>query len=64
MTTPDLRGTTWRKSSHSGSDSDCVEVAETARAVGVRDSKDPTGPVLAFDRRAWTAFVAGLPGRA
>lgn len=64
MTTPDLCGATWRKSSRSGSDSDCVEVATGARAVGVRDSKDPAGPVLAFDRRAWTAFVAGLPGRA
>ncbi|MFC8847897.1 MULTISPECIES: DUF397 domain-containing protein [unclassified Micromonospora] len=61
---PDFCGATWRKSSRSGSDSDCVEVAEAAQAVGVRDSKDPAGPVLAFDRRAWTAFVAGLPGRA
>ncbi|WFE59134.1 DUF397 domain-containing protein [Micromonospora sp. WMMD712] len=64
MTTPELSGATWRKSTRSGSNANCVEVAETAWAVGVRDSKDPTGPVLAFDRRAWTAFVAGLPGRA
>ncbi|MBB5829418.1 DUF397 domain-containing protein [Micromonospora carbonacea] len=64
MTTPELSGATWRKSTRSGSNANCVEVAETARAVGVRDSKDPAGPVLAFDRRAWTAFVAGLPGRA
>ncbi|MFC5941343.1 DUF397 domain-containing protein [Micromonospora harpali] len=64
MTTPELSGATWRKSTRSGSNANCVEVAETAQAVGVRDSKDPAGPVLAFDRRAWTAFVAGLPGRA
>ncbi|MFF0821952.1 DUF397 domain-containing protein [Micromonospora haikouensis] len=64
MTTPELSGATWRKSTRSGSNADCVEVATGARAVGVRDSKDPAGPVLAFDRRAWTAFVAGLPGRA
>jgi hypothetical protein len=24
----------------------------------VRDSKDPTGPVLTFERRAWRSFVA------
>ncbi|MGY3515153.1 DUF397 domain-containing protein [Micromonospora sp. PTRAS2] len=64
MTTPELSGATWRKSTRSGSNANCVEVAETVRAVGVRDSKDPAGPVLAFDRRAWAAFVAGLPGRA
>jgi Domain of unknown function (DUF397) len=42
----------WRKSSHSGtqSESDCVEVAglpgHTARMIGVRDSKNPAGPIL------------------
>lgn len=29
--------------------------------VGVRDSKDPAGPVLAFDLLSWAAFVAALP---
>ncbi|WP_229398758.1 DUF397 domain-containing protein [Micromonospora okii] len=53
----------WRKSSHSGSDTDCVEVAESVEAIAVRDSKDPDGPVLAFARTAWSAFVASLPHR-
>jgi hypothetical protein len=26
--------------------------------VGVRDSKDRTGPVLMFDQVAWAAFIA------
>jgi hypothetical protein len=30
-----------------------------ARQVQVRDSKDPDGPVLAFTRREWEAFLAG-----
>lgn len=37
---------TWRKSTRSGSQSNCVEVA----AYGaVRDSKNPDGPVLRVD---------------
>jgi hypothetical protein len=36
-----------------------VEVAETLDVVGVRDSKDPTGPVLVFTPDAWRAFIDG-----
>lgn len=34
----------WRKSSRSGQDTSCVELAHTGDAV--RDSKNPTGPTL------------------
>ncbi|MBM0236322.1 DUF397 domain-containing protein [Micromonospora sp. ATA32] len=53
----DLIGATWRKSSRSGQ-SECVEVADNLPGVvGVRDSKDPTGPVLTFDPQTWRAFI-------
>ncbi|MGH3845962.1 MAG: DUF397 domain-containing protein [Pseudonocardiaceae bacterium] len=32
----------WRKSSHSGTQSNCVELAHTPAAI--RDSKNPAGP--------------------
>jgi predicted secreted Zn-dependent protease len=49
----------WRKSSYCGSNA-CVEVAQSADAILVRDSKDPASPVLSFTKDEWTAFVAGV----
>jgi hypothetical protein len=60
MPTLDLSGARWRKSSRSSNVSNCVEVAVTAGAVSVRDSKHPTGGVLAVPPPAWTAFTIDL----
>ena len=49
---------TWHKSSYSsGSQGDCVEVAECPETVHVRDSKDKSGPHLAFTPTEWTHFL-------
>ncbi|MGK4582699.1 DUF397 domain-containing protein [Kitasatospora sp. HPMI-4] len=54
-------GLMWRKSSFSGAQSNCVEVADgVPGVVPVRDSKDPHGPALVFPADAWSAFVAGV----
>lgn len=50
----------WIKSTRSGSDGECVEIARGAHGVAVRDSKDPDGPILTFDATAWRAFVADV----
>ncbi len=54
-------GLAWRKSSFSGTQNDCVEVSESIPGlVPVRDSKDPEGPALVFERDAFASFVAAV----
>ncbi|WP_405178960.1 DUF397 domain-containing protein [Nocardia sp. NBC_01377] len=49
----------FHKSSFSGL-GDCVEITHIDGWTGVRDSKDPSGPVLWFTKREWDAFVHGV----
>ncbi|MEV7009915.1 DUF397 domain-containing protein [Streptosporangium sp. NPDC051022] len=56
----DLTNAVWRRSSHSGGNGNCVEVATVGDAVALRDSKDPDGPKLTFSRAVWSDFVATL----
>ncbi|EST26143.1 DUF397 domain-containing protein [Streptomyces niveus] len=52
---------TWTKSSYSGGNNDCLEVAHgTADALPVRDSKRPTGPTLTIPHTAWTTFITSV----
>jgi hypothetical protein len=55
----DLSRAQWFKSSRSSAMKDCVEVAFLEEGlVGVRDSKNPTGPALVFAPNEWDAFTA------
>ena len=55
----DDSGNLWRKSSFSVES--CVQYTELRDgSVGVRDSKDPNGPKLQFNRKEWKAFVDGV----
>ncbi|WKU05506.1 DUF397 domain-containing protein [Micromonospora sp. HUAS LYJ1] len=60
----DLTSARWRKSTRSGNQGDCVEVATNLLArqgvVFVRDSKDPRGGQIAVTARSWTAFTDAL----
>jgi hypothetical protein len=52
---------TWRKSSYSSAQGNCVEVStDDACPVAVRDSKNVPGPELTVSRQAWSAFVRGI----
>jgi hypothetical protein len=51
----------WVKSSLSYSNGNCVEVASMpGGGIGVRHSKDASGPVLRFTPDEWHAFLGGV----
>jgi hypothetical protein len=51
----------WFKSTRSGNNGACVEVAKLGDdAIGVRDTKaQGNGPILTFTRAEWDAFIGG-----
>jgi Domain of unknown function (DUF397) len=55
----DFSRATWRKSTRSQQSGQCVELARVAGMIGVRDSKDPDGPVLVFTAEEFAAFLDG-----
>ncbi|MER5499794.1 DUF397 domain-containing protein [Streptomyces sp. NPDC002561] len=62
MTTRELAGAHWFKSSYSNNQGgECVEGARLGgRVMAVRDSKDPGQGVCVFPAAAWRAFVDGV----
>jgi hypothetical protein len=61
MTEIDLSRAEWRKSSYSGQDGNCVEVARNLPGlVAVRDSEKPDGVKLVISQESWRVFLKGL----
>jgi hypothetical protein len=52
----------WFKSSYSDAGQNCVEASHLTPApgIGIRDSKNPTGPALHLTPTTWAAFVTHL----
>ncbi|MFI5717163.1 DUF397 domain-containing protein [Nocardia sp. NPDC051750] len=58
MNSADLSGARWFKSSRSSGSKECVEAAHLGEGfVGVRDSKNSSGPALVFTPGEWDAFL-------
>jgi Domain of unknown function (DUF397) len=60
MSSIDLSGALWRKSSYSNGQANCVEVAALGGecpTAAVRDSKRPVGASLIFSTEAWRQFT-------
>lgn len=57
----DLSKALWRKSSRSTNNGGaCIELALTSETIAVRDSKDPDGPKLLLERRAFRSLLSDL----
>ncbi|MEW9518830.1 DUF397 domain-containing protein [Streptomyces tubercidicus] len=50
----------WFKSSFSPSQGTCVEVRFDGGVAHVRNTRNRTGPMVAFDRAEWEAFLLGV----
>ena len=55
-----LTGATWRTSSRSSGNGQCVEVAITSEGVAVRDTKNRGGGIQTYTHLEWAAFVEGV----
>ncbi|WP_410569430.1 DUF397 domain-containing protein [Amycolatopsis sp. cmx-4-61] len=53
---------TWRKSSYSGEETNCVEV-RLGGLSQIRDTKDRAGGTLSVTTRSWEALLAGVSAR-
>lgn len=57
MTIQEVPQASWRKSTYSGNQGDCVEVAPMPQTIGVRDTKARQRGHLTVSRTTWATFT-------
>jgi len=57
ITSVEVHDLQWRKARRSAGNGACVEVAPSNGQILVRDSTDPSGPVLRYSASAFRALV-------
>ena len=59
---PVVTDASWRKSTYSTYNGNCVEIGHLdAKIIGIKDAKHHgKGPVLAFTRNEWSAFLGSV----
>jgi hypothetical protein len=55
----ELTHANWHKATKSNGAQGCVEVAQLTNWTGIRDSKNPGGPVLLVSPDEWGRFLDG-----
>ncbi|MFG1668393.1 DUF397 domain-containing protein [Streptomyces sp. Y7] len=65
MSSTELAGARWLRSSYSTGANNCVETARArcgpwSGLLAVRDSKNPAGPALLFSPESWAGFTAAF----
>jgi hypothetical protein len=53
-------GVSWRKSSYSGGDNNCVEVGVTGESIAVRDTKNRQASAVRFRASQWQSFTESI----
>jgi Domain of unknown function (DUF397) len=59
LTEEERVGLAWLKAQSSTTNGECVEIAESAGKITIRDSKDPDGPILVYTPAEFKAFLSG-----
>jgi hypothetical protein len=55
-----IASTSWRKSSYSGPQNNCVELTTGSAGARIRDSKNKSDEALSFDLASFGGFLASV----